>query len=120
MNEWNAAWLKLIGTKHCVTSSYHPESDGQTERKNRVLCEMLRHYINAKSDNWDKLLPLVEFAHNNAYSSVTGSTPFFICYGKHPRTPMQEVIDLSKRQWRADLQECSKEFQSVDKFVADR
>ena len=51
VNEWNAALMKLIGTKHCVTSSYHPESDGQTERTNRMLNEMLRHYVNAKHDN---------------------------------------------------------------------
>ena len=78
VNEWNSALMRLIGTKHCVTSAYHPESDGQTERVNRVLCEMLRHYVNARHDNWDKLLPIVEFAHNNAYSSATGSTPFFV------------------------------------------
>ena len=120
LNEWNSALLKLLGTKHCVTSSYHPESDGQTERTNRVLCEMLRQYVNSRHDNWDQLLPLVEFAHNNAHSSVTGSTPFFICYGKHPRTPMQEVIDLARKQWQDDPAQCSAKFPSVDKFVADR
>ena len=120
VNQWNAALLRLIGTKHCVSSAYHPESDGQTERTNRVLCEMLRHYVNAKHDNWDKLLPVVEFAHNNAYSTVTGSTPFFICYGKHPRTPMQEVIDLARKQWRENHAECSAQFPDVDKYVADK
>ena len=103
-----------------MSSSYHPESDGQTERTNRVLTEMLRHYVNARQDNWDKLLPLVEFAHNNAYSSVTGSTPFFICYGKHPRTPMQEVIDLARKQWHEDPASCSKQFPTVNQYVADR
>lgn len=120
VNEWNTALMRLIGTKHCVTSAYHPESDGQTERTNRVLCEMLRHYVNARHDNWDKLLPIVEFAHNNAYSTATGSTPFFICYGKHPRTPMQEVIDLARQQWKDNPAACSTHFRSVDQFVADR
>ena len=120
LNQWNAALLRLIGTRHCLTSAYHPESDGQTERTNRVLCEMLRHYVNAKHDDWDKLLPVVEFAHNNAYSTATGSTPFFICYGKHPRTPMQEVIDLARKQWHDDPAACSAQFPSVDQYVADR
>ena len=120
VNQWNAALMQLIGTKHFVSSSYHPETDGQTERTNRVLCEMLRHYVNAKHDDWDILLPIVEFAYNNAYSTVTGSTPFFICYGKHPRTPMQEVIDLARQQWKDNPAECSKHFPSVDKYVADR
>ena len=112
-------WNLRVG-KYCVTSSYHPESDGQSERINRVLNEMLRHYVNARHDNWDKLLPIVELAHNNAYSTATGSTPFFICYGKHPRTPMQEVIDLAHKQWKATPAECSQRFPSVYRFVADR
>ena len=120
LNEWNAALMKLVGTKHCVTSSYHPQSDGQTERTNRVLCEMLRQYVNARYDNWDELLPVVEFAHNNAYSTVTGSTPFYICNGYHPRTPMQEVIDLARKQWKDDWKKCSAKFPSVNAFVADR
>ena len=43
LNEFNSAVLKLVGTRHCVSSAYHPETDGQTERVNRVLVEMLRH-----------------------------------------------------------------------------
>ena len=96
VNKWNAALLKLIGTKHSKTSAYHPESDGQTERTNRVLGEMLRHYVGQQYDDWDVYLPMVEFAHNNAHSSATGSTPFFIVYGKHPNTPMDLVVDREK------------------------
>ena len=65
--------LWLIGTKRCLTSAYHPESDGQQQRVSRVLCEMLRHYLNARHDNWDRLLPMVEFAHNIAHSAVVRS-----------------------------------------------
>ena len=96
LNEWNTALLKLVGTKHYKSSAYHPESDGQTERANRVLGEMLRHYVGQEYDDWDKYLPMLEFAHNNAHSSATGSTPFFICYGKHPVTPMDLIIDREK------------------------
>ena len=96
LNEWNAALMKLVGTKHYKTTAYHPESDGQTERTNRVLGEVLRHYVGQNYDHWDLYLPMVEFAHNNAHSSATGSTPFFICYGKHPNTPMDLVVDREK------------------------
>ena len=44
-------------------------------------------------DNWDDNLPLAEFAHNNAKSSATGFTPFFICYSKHPRIPVQQPTE---------------------------
>ena len=95
-NGWEVALLKLIGTKHCKTSTYHPESDGQTERTNRVLGEMLRQYVGQQYDNWDTHLPMVEFAHNNAHSSATGNTPFCVVYGKHPDTPMDLVVDREK------------------------
>lgn len=112
LNEWNTTLLRLLGTKHFCSTAFHPETDGQTERVNRILLEMLRHYTNARQDDWDMHLPLVEFAHNNAYSSVTGSTPFFVCYGKHPRTPMSMAVDRD--------QSLRKQFPSVSKFVAER
>ena len=90
MNAWISALYKRLGTKQSPSTAYHPESDGQTERVNRVLSEMLRHFVNKSTyDNWDENLPLAEFAHNNAKSSATGQTPFFICYGTHPRLPVQ-------------------------------
>ena len=83
-NAWLSALYKRLGTQQWLSTAYHPESDGQTERVNRVLTEMLRHFVNKSTyDNWDENLPLAEFAHNNAKSSATGYTPFYICYGKH-------------------------------------
>ena len=117
VNEWNAALLKLIGTKHWKTSAYHPESDGQTERTNRVLGEMLRHYVGQQYDDWDTYLPMVEFAHNNAHSSATGSTPFFIVYGKHPNTPMDLVVDREKD---AEAQKLREGFPSAAAFLERR
>lgn len=54
---------------------------------NRVLQDMLRHYVNSHQDNWHALLTPAEFAINNAYSESTKSTPFFDNYGQHPHTP---------------------------------
>ena len=117
LNEWNAALLKLVGTKHYKSSAYHPESDGQTERTNRVLGEMLRHYVGQQYDDWDKFLPMLEFAHNNAHSTATGSTPFFICYGKHPKTPMDLVVD---RDQGAETQQLRDSFPTVADFLERR
>jgi IS30 family transposase len=50
------------------TSKYHPEGDGQTERANQTLEQYLRIYCNYQQDNWSELLPLAEFAYNNALS----------------------------------------------------
>ena len=105
LNAFNKALVALIGTRHAVSSAYHPETDGQTERVNRVLSEMLRHYTNARYDEWDLQLPLCEFAHNNAKSSTTGMSPFFVCFGKHPLTPISAVMEAANAAWQAEPQE---------------
>jgi hypothetical protein len=71
-----------------MSTAFHPESDGQTERMNRVLEETLRHYVNARQSNWCELLPMAEFAINNSWNESVQNTPFFLNYGQHPQTPM--------------------------------
>lgn len=78
---------RLLGTKQALSSAYHPESDGQTERVNRVLEDVLRHYVSPQQDDWDTYLPMAEFAINNSWHESTGCTPFFLNYGQHPHTP---------------------------------
>ena len=119
VNAFNKHLLSMLGTRHAITSAYHPETDGQTERVNRVLSEMLRHYTNARYDDWDLHLPMCEFAHNNAPSSATGMSPFFVCYGKHPLTPMTAVIEAANAAWMQDPHD-HKDFLSADKFVSDK
>ena len=59
------------------TLGYHPEGDGQTKCMNQTLEQYLRVYCNYQQDNWSKLLPLVEFAYNNAPSATTSVSLFF-------------------------------------------
>ncbi|MCO5584362.1 hypothetical protein L7F22_038288 [Adiantum nelumboides] len=73
---------KIIGN-----SAYHPQTDGQTERVNQILEEMLRHYIQIHLASLEEYLPLVEFAYNNAPHSITGMTPFQAAYGHTPLVP---------------------------------
>ena len=119
LNSFNSALCKILGTRHAVSSAYHPETDGQTERVNRVLGEMLRHHTNDRYDDWDMQLPLCEFAHNNAISSATGMSPFFVCYGRHPLTPMSAVIQAANKAWEAEPQD-NKSFLTANQFVADK
>ena len=86
-NAFSKSLCDIIGTKHTKSTSYHPQTDGQTERMNRVLEDMLRHYITPKMDNWDDMLPVLEFAINNSYQDSIKDTPFYANYGKHPRLP---------------------------------
>ena len=78
----------LLNIEQGLSSAFHPESDGQTERLNRTMEEVLRHYVNPTQDDWDRWLPVVEFALNNSVHSSTGTTPFFLNYGRHPHTPL--------------------------------
>ena len=67
------------------TSGHHPEANGQSERTNQTLEQYLRSYYSYQQDDWSKLLPLAEFAFNNAPSASTGVSPFFTNKGYHPR-----------------------------------
>ncbi|MCO5583439.1 hypothetical protein L7F22_037350 [Adiantum nelumboides] len=84
--------FKSLGTNLLFSSAYHPQTDGQTERVNQILEEMLRHYIHNRLASWEEYLPLVEFAYNNAPHSVTGMTPFQAAYGHTPLVPTNFVL----------------------------
>ena len=75
---------KVLDMTLHFTSGYHPEGDGQTERTNQTLEQYLHCYCNYQQDNCSKLLPLAEFAYNNAPSATMGISPFFANKSYHP------------------------------------
>ncbi|KAH9322126.1 hypothetical protein KI387_016765 [Taxus chinensis] len=77
-----------LGTKLNYSFAYHPETDGQTERVNQVLEDMLRMYCMDQQYKWEEYLPLVEFAYNNTYHSSLKMAPFEALYGRKCRTPV--------------------------------
>jgi hypothetical protein len=83
-----------------MSTAYHPQTDGQTERFNRVLEEALRSYISPTQDDWDKHLPMIEFTLNNSVSAATGVTPFSLNGLESPRTFAE--LDLNLRAPKAD------------------
>jgi hypothetical protein len=74
-----------------LSTAFHPETDGQTERLNAILEEYLRAYITYLQDDWAEWLPLAEFAANSNRSDTTGISPFFANYGFHPRMGFEPV-----------------------------
>ena len=64
-----------------MSTTYHPQTDGQTERTNRTLEEMLHHFVNPMHHDWDEYLSMVEFAINDAWQDSTHDTPFMLNYG---------------------------------------
>ncbi|CAI7890906.1 unnamed protein product, partial [Closterium sp. NIES-54] len=81
--------MGLLGTKLAMSSACHPQIDGQTERLNQVVEQLLRTACKDDVSHWDTQLPTLEFAYNNASHAATGKTPFFLCYGREPLTPQQ-------------------------------
>lgn len=79
--------MRLVKTRLNVSTSFHPETDGQTERMHRLIEEILRHYVNEAQTDWPALLPVVEFAINSSKNRSTGYTPFYLNYGREPATP---------------------------------
>ena len=79
-----------------MSTAFHPQTDGQTERVNRVLEEYLRSYVSPLQDDWEVFLPLAEFAINDSYHTSIGMSPFYMTYGYHPRMP--DTFDLPSRE----------------------
>src|SRR5258708_16055145 len=72
---------KLLRMRLHFTSGYHLEGDGQTEHTNQVLGQYLQVYTNYQQDDWVTLLPMPDFASNNATNVMTGVSPFFMNKG---------------------------------------
>jgi hypothetical protein len=84
----------LLGTRTVMLSSFHPQTDGQTERVNQTLETYLQHFVSVELNDWDTILSRAEFAHNAAINETIRAAPFELTYGYHPRTPVGEVIEV--------------------------
>ena len=74
-------WCELLGIESAMTTAYHPQADGQTERVNQILEQYLRCYVDYNLYNWSRLLSTAEFAYNNQAHEGTKESPFFLEYG---------------------------------------
>jgi hypothetical protein len=79
----------LLGTRHNLTTAYHPQTDGQTEIVNKALVQYLRIYGNYAQSDWASLLPHAEFWYNSNPHSTTGISPLQVC-GIEPRRSFDE------------------------------
>ncbi|KAH9723181.1 Endonuclease [Citrus sinensis] len=79
--------FKMLGTDLKFSTSFHPQTDGQTERINGLLEMYLRHYVSAHQRDWAKLLDIAQFSYNLQRSEATGKSPFEIIMGFQPMTP---------------------------------
>ena len=91
---------KILKMKGKMSTSFHPQTDGQTERMNQTIEQYIRMFCNYRQDNWADLLTLAEFSYNNAKQASTKLSPFFANYAFHPTvrpliSPPQSSLNLA-------------------------
>ncbi|GKD59860.1 putative reverse transcriptase domain-containing protein [Tanacetum coccineum] len=86
-NFWRSL-LKALGTNLDMSTAYHPQTDGQSERTIQTLKDMLRACVIGFGKGWVNHLPLVEFSYNNSYHASIKAAPFEALYGRKCRSPV--------------------------------
>ena len=125
------AFQKALGTRLKMSTSHHPQTDGQTERTIQTLEDMLRACILEDGGSWSHHLPLIEFSYNNSYHSSIGMAPYEALYGRKCRTPLcwaevgdkgiigPEIVQETTLKIKS-IQEKMRTAQSRQKSYADR
>lgn len=101
VSNFGGALKSAMGTRLNFSSTYHPQTDGQSDRTIQTLEDMLRACALEWRGNWDDYLPLMEFAYNNSYHSSLGVAPYEALYGRKCRSPLcwyevgeRQMLDL--------------------------
>jgi len=122
---------EVMGTKLRLSSAYHPQTDGQTERTIHTLEDLLRACVLDNRGSWDNLLPVIEFTYNNSYHASIGMAPYEALYGRKCQTPLcwyqdgessivgPELVQQTTEKVRL-IQERMKTAQSRQKSYADQ
>jgi len=107
--------FKMVGVKRRMSTAYHPQTYGQTERTNQVLEGYLRTFGNYDQNNWYQLLPLAEHPYNNSATNAHKVTPFFANYGFRPQTEWMKEREAHNpgatmyAHWRQDIHRQAKQ-----------
>lgn len=86
----------LFGIKRRLSSAYHPQTNGQTERFNRTLATSLTIYSDRNQTNWSDYLAALTFAYNITEHAVTQVTPFELVFGRRARIPLDNILSRSE------------------------
>ena len=94
----------FVGIKRRLSTVFQPQTDGQTECQNSTIEVYLLAFINFKQNDWARLLPMAEFAYNNAKNASTGHTPFELNCGYHLWMLYKKEVNLCSKSKLADKQ----------------
>jgi hypothetical protein len=96
LSELMLAVLHIFKVRKLNTSSYHPQTNGMTERFNKTLTTMLAHYVNKYQKDWDRYLPYVLYAYRTAPHAITRYSPFYLLYGREAIYPFDILVRDAK------------------------
>ena len=88
-------FFKGLGTRLSLSTANHPQSDGLTERYNRVILEILRTLVDSDLDSWHLCLPLIQFAINNTTHSIMRKSPFFLNFNRDAVIPTDLLVGIA-------------------------
>lgn len=121
------ALVEIVQIHWRMSTAYHPQTDGQTERSNRILEDMLRMYVSPAQDDLDDFLSAIEFAINDSWQESIRTTPFMLNFGQHPRLGMRisnesyYVPEAKKMQAAVlDAKECLRRAQDCQRTYANQ
>ncbi|GAW05938.1 Retrotransposable element Tf2 155 kDa protein type 1 [Lentinula edodes] len=123
ISKFLARIYERMGIKRSLSTAYHAQTDGQTERVNQDLEVYLRIFVNYYQDDWSRWLPFAEFAQSNCHHTAIGTTPFFAEYGYHPTFSIDPVSN--QRVPKADnhldqIHQVQRNIQSMLEIAAER
>ena len=98
-------WSSLcyfLDIKQRLSNTFYPQTDGQTKQQNSTIEAYFRAFVNFEQNDWARLLPMAEFAYNNAKDASTGHPPFELNYGYHLRVSYEEDVDFCSQSKLAD------------------
>lgn len=104
-NRLIAQLKKNSGVMSSRTSPYHPQGNGQVERFNKTLLQMLKTLTEREKRNWKESLNKLTFAYNCTKCEVTGFSPFYLLYGRSPRLPVDTLFELTENKGTPSQQE---------------
>ena len=96
---------EILEIEQRLSTAFHPQTDGQTERTNAILEQYLWEYVNYQQDNWNELLPLAEFAYNNGYQETIKTTLFYANCARNPEHQLMNHLTTEKETSAMDMED---------------
>jgi len=95
--------FEALGTRLRMSTAHHPQTDGQTERANRVLEDVIRNYVNKHHKDWDRYLVAAEIAVNSSVQASTNFTPYYLNYGMNPAFNLDFAVPTISNETAAQV-----------------